>query len=160
MPSTLQQAAINGLRKLYLTDGASTPVLSLVPTTSIDENSESVEQTWFSSADVGADGTAYENGAITAQKQSYKCTAKLFLTSATTPAMVASLGTIRACKGLSGMAVRKQFVVVEADGNATIAYFDVKGVTTTKGGTEGVPDMEWTIVRRGIPATYAGTFPA
>jgi hypothetical protein len=154
----LTDAFVNSARKLFITDGAATPALSFIPTTTMEEQPADTEETWHSSSDV-VGGQAHENGAITGTGMSFNCECVFEKDGAATPALKASLKTIRDLKFGSSSARRRQFVWVEADGTMRIAWFDVMNIASNKGDTKSVAKLSWTLKRRGADAEYTGTLP-
>jgi len=149
---------LNSVRRLYLSDGGTTPVLTLIPTLEFEEIPVCKEETWWSAADV-VSGVPYQGGAVTAQGKAYKVETKMFKTADATPALNTALQTLRACRNQVGLAVRKTFIIVEPDGTVEQCDCDVLHVVTIKGRTEDSAGMTFALHRRGAPVAFSGTLP-
>lgn len=157
---TNNQPFLNSGTQLYLSDGSATPTLILIPTTSLSAPSQTRRETWFSTADVDTAGTAHENGVVTGQSKTIKVVTKQFHDGdEVTPAILDALETLLDCEDASGMDVRFDFVLRQANGKATIAAYDVCNVNPVEGGTEASAALTCDLVRAGKPTAYAGTFP-
>ena len=150
-----ESSFVNSARRLYLSSGGSTPTHTHIPTLVLEEMPGTREETWFSSADV-VNGAAHENGAVTAQSMGYRVETKMFKTADATSQLNAALKTIKDCKNASGADVRKNFVIVEPDGDMWAVTCDVLNVVTLRGKTEDAAAMIFDLKRRGAPAAYTG----
>jgi hypothetical protein len=160
MPVAASGAFLNAANgRLWITDGATTPALTLIPTTGIEETPIMAEDTWYDTTNISG-GVAHEDGAVGGVGLHLAVTTKAINAGGTSPSLNAKLAVIAGCKDLPEATRRYEFVYAAPNGTASIATFAICDVATIKGQTENAGALTFTLKRRGAATAYTTALPA